>query len=279
MLHTPTSALTILPLEDALCLDQTLHCGQAFRWREISPGVHRGVAGDRAVSVWVQQSYLYVSGDDAPDAEAFWRNYFDLNTDYTAIKTTLSAHPPLKAAVDYAPGIRLLRQGAFEALISFIISQNNHIGRIGAIIERLCERWGEDLGGGAYSFPTPERLAALSLPDLAPLQAGYRDKYLLDAAVRVASGALDLTEVAALPLAEARAALMEIKGVGIKVADCALLYGFYRAEVCPMDVWMKRAMAALLPEGWPESVRPIAGIAQQYLFHYARTCPEALSGG
>lgn len=277
MPHTLTESELLIRLNGALSLDETLYCGQAFRWREEGAGQHRGVVSGRAVTVRTEGDFLYISGDNSPDAEGFWRHYFDLDTDYAAILSLMGNHAGLKAATDYAPGIRVLRQEAFEALICFIISQNNNIKRIGAIVERLCANFGGNLGGGDFSFPTPDRLAALSVEDLSLLQAGYRDRYILDAARRVADGRLNLAEVAALPLDSARAALMEITGVGRKVADCALLFGFYKTEVSPMDVWMKRAMASLLPGGWPDDIKPVAGIAQQYMFHYARTCPDALA--
>lgn len=133
------------------------------------------------------------------------------------------------------------------------------------------------MGGGYYSFPTAERLAALSVEDLAELKAGFRARYILDAAQKISSGEVDLEEIALLPLEDARKALMKITGVGVKVADCALLFGFYRIESYPVDVWIKRVNQHMFPQGLPEYVLPYAGIAQQYLFHYARVCPEAFA--
>ena len=178
-------------------------------------------------------------------------------------------------AAAFAPGIRILRQEPWEALCSFIISQNNHIPRIKGIIERLCQRLGAEIPGTAWhAFPTAERLAACSLEDLAPLRAGFRAKYLLDAARKVASGQVDLARVAAAPVEEGRRELQTIFGVGPKVAECALLYGFHKTECFPLDVWMKRAMATLLPGRRPEEFGENAGLAQQYLFHYSRMHPE-----
>ncbi len=104
------------------------------------------------------------------------------------------------------------------------------------------------------------------------MRAGFRAKYVIDAAQRVASGALDLEQVRAMPLDEARSALQTVRGVGPKVADCALLYGLHRTECFPLDVWMKRAMA-LLPGVSPADFGENAGVAQQYIFHYARMHP------
>ena len=124
---------------------------------------------------------------------------------------------------------------------------------------------------GVRCFPSPERLAGLEEEDLAYLRCGFRARYILDAARKVASGEVDLKALRTAPLAQAREQLMTIVGVGPKVADCALLYGLHRLEAFPMDVWMKRAMKEWFPGKKPEDFGPYAGVAQQYLFHYIRT--------
>ena len=101
-------------------------------------------------------------------------------------------------------------------------------------------------------------------------------RYLLDAARRVHSGQVDFDAIRSLPLEQARQQLMTICGVGPKVADCTLLFGCYRLECCPMDVWMKRVFSSLYPQGLPDCTQGYWGIAQQYLFHYARSCPQIL---
>ena len=125
----------------------------------------------------------------------------------------------MKEAASYASGIRILSQEPFEALITFIISQNNNIKRITGIIGRLCERFGEEISEDTYAFPTPAALAALTEDDLTPIRAGFRHKYILDAAKKVSAGEIDLESLRGLPYEDARNELMKIKGVGIKVAD------------------------------------------------------------
>ena len=212
-------------------------------------------------------------GTNQQEFEEIWENYFDLQTNYAALKSALCCDPVMAEATTYAPGIRVLRQNGWEALCTFIISQNNNIKRIRGIVERLCECFGEPVDGG-FDFPTAERMAQLTLEDLAPLRSGFRAKYLLDAAQKVSSGVVDLSAIPSMTYEEAQAHLRQINGVGPKVADCALLFGFYRLDAFPMDVWMKRAMATLYPDGLPENILPYRGIAQQYLFHYARMHPE-----
>lgn len=257
-----------------LDLAQTLDCGQSFRWEQEENGDFRGVAFDREVTVHLDGGDFYIFGGKAEDS-ALWSDYFDLDFDYGVIKNELSAlSPVLKSAAEYAPGIRILRQDSWEALCSFIISQNNNIPRIKGIIKRLCECFGDKTEDSGYTFPSAARLSDLSVEDLAPLKSGFRAKYLIDAAQRVSSGEINLDEVLIMPIDEARQSLMKIKGVGPKVAECALLYGMHRLECFPMDVWMKRAMAVLLPEFTIEDLGQHAGIAQQYIFHYSRMHPE-----
>ena len=251
-------------------LDATLGCGQTFLWRPLESGGWSGVAAGRAVSARMEGAALILDGAKEED-RAFWENYFALDMDYPAmLERFCTGSKRLAACVEHSPGIRVLRQPFFETLCCFIISQNNNIPRIAAITGRLCEGLGRELPGGRFSFPAPEALAAREPEDLAFLRAGWRAEYLIDAARKVASGQVSEAELAALPDAEARELLMTVKGVGPKVADCVLLYSLSRWSVVPMDVWMKRAMARLFPRGAPVCCRPYQGIAQQFIFDYAR---------
>ena len=257
-----------------LDLRETLDCGQCFRWSEQSDGSFCGIVRGRFAQVRMDGNSLILDGAEESD-RMMWRDYFDLDLDYGKVKRELSAlHPVLAQAARFAPGIRILNQEPFEALISFIISQNNNIKRIAGIVDRLCENFGQEIKAGRFAFPTAERLASLSLDDLAPIRAGFRHRYIIDAAQKVADGTVDLESLRYLPYDEARAELMKITGVGVKVADCVLLYGLHRLDGFPLDVWMKRAMAALFPDLTPKDFGQYAGIAQQYIFHYSRMHPE-----
>jgi N-glycosylase/DNA lyase len=256
-------------------LAETLECGQCFRWDALPDGSYRGIAHRCEIRICLEDGTFVLYGVELREFEAYWVSYFDLALDYGEVKRALCRlEPRLIPAAQYAPGIRVLRQDPWEALATFILSQNNNIPRIRGIVERMCRCFGVLLPGGGYAFPTAERLALLEEADLAPLRCGFRARYLLDAARKVAGGGLALDEVAEMPLSEARDALMKIRGVGPKVADCALLYGMHRLDAFPMDVWIKRAMAVLLPDRKPQDLGEYAGIAQQYLFHYSRMHPE-----
>lgn len=260
-------------------LKDTLMCGQCFRFKENEDGSFWGVAFGKAITLSKTDDTLTLFTNDE-DFQNIWRIYFDLDVDYTKIKEDLSKiHPTLAQAAKFAPGIRILRQEPFEALISFIISQNNNIKRISGIVERLCALWGEEIADGVFAFPTVDALSKLTADDLAPIRAGFRARYIVDAVKKVKSGEIDLEKLNSLSFESAKAQLMKITGVGEKVAHCVLLYGLHRLEGFPMDVWMKRAMAVLFPDLSGEDFGEFAGIAQQYIFHYARLHPELFENG
>ena len=258
-----------------LDLAQTLDCGQSFRWKPQDDGSFHGVAYGKSVTVSLDKTDMYIENATADDFKNIWYSYFDFSLDYGKIREEISTiHPVLNEAAKYAPGIRILRQEPFEALCTFIISQNNNIKRIKGIVQRLCENFGEEISPGDFAFPTPQKMAELSADDLAPLRAGFRNRYLIDAAQKVYSGEVDLESCRTLDYEQARKELMKITGVGVKVADCTLLFGLHRIEAFPVDVWMKRAMEKLFPGMMPSDFGDCAGIAQQYIFHYSRMHPE-----
>ena len=264
----------------SLDLGETLDCGQSFRWKDNGDGSFTGVAYEKLVTVSIRDKDLHIENTTEQDFEKIWRNYFDLDLDYDSIRSSIGEiHPVLKEASAYAPGIRILRQEPWEALCTFIISQNNNIKRIKGIVDRLCTTFGNKIGDtDFYTFPTAENLAKLTPDDLAPLRAGFRNKYIIDASRKVATGEVDLEKCKNVPYDDARAELCKIKGVGNKVADCTLLFGMHRIEAFPIDVWMRRAMERLFPGMTGEDFGEYAGIAQQYIFHYARMHPELFEG-
>ena len=253
---------------NTLNLMQTLEGGQAFRWRHTDDGVFYGVAGGR--SLRLRQEENGVTLLNVPEEELdFWLNYLDMGTNYEEIISRFSADKTLSLASEAGRGLRILRQEPFETLISFIISQNNNIPRIRGIIERLCESFGEKTGD-SYSFPTASHLSALTEEELAPLRAGFRNRYILDAARKTMDKTVDLDLIYDMDYETGKAELKKIVGVGDKVADCVLLFAYHKTEAFPMDVWVKRIVKEYYPDGLPECMGDEKGIAQQYLFEYFR---------
>lgn len=242
-------------------------CGQCFRWD--SAGV--GIAGGKIAKVIREEDIVKIFCK-TEDFDSFWADYFDISLDYENIRQKFSQDSRMHDAISFGKGIRILRQEPWEALVSFIISQCNNIPRIRGIIEKMCAIFGEQVSCGdikRYSFPSAETLSECTLSDLEPLRSGYRAKYILSAAKRVAGGEADLDVISKLNTADARKALLEFEGVGNKVADCTLLFGMGKLDAFPVDVWMKRALSEFFNNEIPD-FGEYAGIAQQYIFHYTR---------
>lgn len=257
-------------------LGQIFDCGQCFRWEKISENGYSGIAFGKHLSIFQASNDIYFKNTSIEDFENIWKNYFDFSFDYKNLKKEfVKIDPILKKAVETYPGIRILKQDPWEALCSFIISQNNNIPRIKKIISKFCENFGKKIEGG-YTFPSAGKVASLTEEDLSIIKSGFRAKYILDAAKKVYLREVDLEKISKTPVETAKNELMKIKGVGPKVADCVLLYGMHKLEAFPLDIWMKKVMETFFKDKTLDIFGKYAGIAQQYLYHYTRTNPKIL---
>lgn len=261
----------ILTGKHAFSPERTFLCGQCFRFEVCEDGSFSCIAGEKRIKArsFGKRTELICK---AEDFESFWREYFDLDRDYEQIDAAIGHDEFLKKCLEFGRGIRILHQQPWEALCSFIISQCNNIPRIKKIINALCTLYGQETKFG-YLFPPPERLAGKSPGELAPLRAGYRAAYLISAANDVVSGRINLDKLKdkSIPSETVRAELMELCGVGRKVADCVMLYGLGRTDAFPVDVWIKRVLQCVYPDGFDAaSYGENAGIIQQYIYYYAR---------
>ena len=275
------------------CPKHVFDCGQCFRWNQEEDGSYTGTALGRTVNIRLLpqengkgSQLLELDGADEADFEAVWRPYLDLDRDYAGIKQTLAKEDPImREAISAGSGIRLLRQDPWEALISFLISQNNNIPRIKKCIETLAARFGEELpefrGRRRFAFPTIENLAALAPEDLAEIRLGYRARYIIETARAVSrDGGQMLFSLPGRPAEEAYEYLTGLCGVGPKVANCILLFSMEKYDRFPIDVWVRRVMGELyrLEEKDIGGIEAFAaehfgeygGFAQQYLFYYMR---------
>jgi len=268
---------------DSFNIAETLECGQCFRFEKINENEYHIVAFSKSLFVYQIEDKIVFYKTSIQEFEEIWIPYFDLNNNYLNIKETLASNDlVMRDAVEFSPGIRILRQEPWECLISFIVSQNNNIPRTRKIIGTLSSTYGKPIGEDVFAFPTPEELGKASVEDLFNCKTGFRSKYIYDAVTKIHSGELDLNSVHQMDLTEARELLMSIKGVGRKIADCVLLFAYARAEVFPTDVWVKRVVQHFYFNKQDTSVVQIhklaenrfgsyAGFAQQYLFVYARS--------
>ncbi len=268
---------------------KTFDCGQCFRFEPVASSRHEcefaGVAHGKLISAAQDGNTLYIYNTNEDEFERVFRRYFGLDTDYGAIADDIlsrSDNPALESAVSVGRGIRILRQEPWETVCSFIISQNNNIPRIKKIISALSARLGEriycpgmeDHGGCGelFTFPSAGAIVAAGVGVLSDLKTGFRARYIMDAAERAADGRLDfkfLTE--SDDTAACAEHLKTVKGIGDKVAACALLFGFGKFDAFPVDVWIKRVIARYFDKCFDKScLGPYAGIAQQYLFYYER---------
>lgn len=258
------SGKDIILYEDDLELDDVLDTGQAFRWDKVGEHSYRGYCLDTYLEISGTGGRFVLKNTPEDVFLSVWAPYFDLDTDYAALRELYSRDATLKEACGFSRGIRLLRQDGWEALACFIFSSNNNIARIKGIVARMTRHFGH--------FPTPGEIAPLSPDDLADLRSGFRAGYIIDAAKKVSSGEVCLEKLREMGYESAKKELMKIKGVGPKVADCVLLGGFGMTEAFPIDVWMKRVMEEYYEDGFPEEFYPTRGIAQLYLFNYIRKC-------
>lgn len=269
-------------------LAQTLECGQCFHFMRSGEEVGTDVS-EYALAAFGKGLRVRQEGDtftffdtDKDEFEKVWIPYFDLDRDYGMIKNFIVArNPELREIVEKNAGIRLLNQGFFETLLSFIISQNNRIPQIKKVVADISATWGNPVGDDMYSFPEPGELEGVCAADFKEKKTGFRAAYLCDAVSKVLSGEIDGEELKGLELDECEKKLCEVKGVGPKVANCIMLFSLGKREAFPIDVWMKRVLEQVYFGGEEKTKNELAvfarekygeygGYAQQYLFAYAR---------
>ena len=254
-------------------IDQIARSGQCFRFRPLGEGHYALVAGGRYIEISQQgQTVRFNCSED--EFETIWRPYFDLDADYGRYKRAVAKRDKyLQSAIATGGGLRILRQELWEVIVCFIISQQNNIPRITKCVENMCSLFGETCYNRSEqvynAFPTAERLAACTAEDLAPVRLGYRAKYILAAARQAASGEVDLDAVRRMDYAHAKAELMRLSGVGVKVAECICLFALHHIDAFPVDTHIRQMLDEHYPKGFPlRRYKGFAGVMQQYAFYY-----------
>lgn len=277
-------------------IEQILECGQCFHFEKLGEKEYVIAAKDHLLHIKQDEDKVIFYKTSEEVFYNIWQSYFDLDNDYGAIIKQIGSREKLylKARNEKETsliqmmgdksGIRILNQDFFETLISFIMSQNKQIPHIKQIVSNLSERYGNYLGevGGKkyYTFPSAKILSEVSEAELRECKMGFRAPYVLDACGKVLSGTVSEERMRKADIIEAKEELLQIKGVGEKIANCVLLFGLGKTSAFPVDVWIKRIMENLYFEKETKNEEIIAaaselfgeygGYAQQYLFYYGR---------
>ncbi|MEF9933880.1 MAG: DNA glycosylase [Clostridium sp.] len=258
-------------------------CGQCFRWNELEDGSYIGVVSGRVIRAFESNNSIYFEGANEEDIELL-TEYFDLNRSYGDIKKLISKDDKvLEEAIKSGEGIRVLNQDPFETIISFIISARNSIPMIKKTVENLSRMFGDEIifkGSNYYAFPTPKQLSMATEQELREAGCSFRAPYVYQTTRDILDGNIDIYSLKDKDIDEALNELITLKGVGIKVADCIMLFSMKKTDAFPVDVWIKRIMEYFyvkestslkkMREIARDKFKENAGIAQQYLFYYAR---------
>lgn len=285
-------------------IKQILECGQCFRWDKITDENYIVVAFGRVIEILQKDDDVIIYNSNEEDFNNIWLYYFDLERNYDDIKDVLAQDEILRKSVEFGYGIRILNQDPFEMLISFIISARNSIPSIKKTVKKICENWGERIEYKDeiyHTFPTPKAIKNATLEEIQGTGASFRSKYIVDTIKKVNDAIevkedmalnpdkyperpeildFDLDYIMSLNDDDCHIALQKFMGVGAKVADCIMLFSMAKHSSFPVDVWVKRAMIHfyVAPDVSLNKMRVFArdkfgvlsGMAQQYLFYYAR---------
>lgn len=284
-----------MQLEVDFDLDVSLCCGQVFRWKKSDMWWY-GVVGEKVIKIRQCESQLEFVGAD----EEFVRQYFGLNDNLDEIKQKIAKDPYIKTGLEKFNGLRIVRQVPWECLASFICATYKSIAAIESMLRNISKKYGEKRcidGMEFYTFPSSELLSTVSENGLIECGLGYRAKYLLATTKKIYEEKIDLETLKGVPYLELRKKLLEFQGVGLKVADCVMLFSMEKSEAFPVDVWVKRVIldhyANKFPEDFVKKMRShdsltnseylkigdfarsyfgcYAGYAQEYLYHLKRT--------
>ncbi|MBE5746230.1 MAG: DNA-3-methyladenine glycosylase 2 [Clostridiales bacterium] len=251
-----------------------LECGQIFRYKKVENDYIVFSKSEKAI-VKTYRDKVEITCTNVD----YFIKFFDLETNYTNIKQKLGQFDELKPILDICYGVRILKQWDYEMIISFIISSNNNIKRIQMIIENICKKFGKNMGE-YFAFPTLKELENASIEDFKLCGAGYRAKYLVNVIKQLKD--FNYNEIYSLSSEKAIDKILSLSGVGPKVADCILLFGFNKNDVFPVDTWIKKVYNSYFTKEKTDNVKEIrknlvkmfgdlSGYAQQYLFYYKRS--------
>ena len=253
-------------------ISHILECGQVFTYKKNAENDYDVYSLDEFANVKkIGDEYIIYTKNPK-----YFVNYFDLDTDYSAIKKDIAKNDYIKKAINYGSGIRILRQNLLEVIIGFIVSANNNISRITKTMQKIRE-YGEKKDN-YYAFPTLSRLNDITIQDFKDTGAGYRAEYLYQTIRQLND--VDLPKTKQWDTQKLKKWLLSLYGVGTKVADCILLFGYGRCDCFPVDTWIEKVYLDIfktkqsrlkMSSDLVQYFGKNAGYAQQYLFFYKRS--------
>lgn len=274
--------MLVIDVENELDLENTLTCGQIFRYQQEIDNSFTVVISDRVINLKYDNYKLYVKSNKLDNLENVIREYLDLDRDYKSIMDKIRVmDSTLAKYLDNSLGLKMIKQDKLECIISYVISQNNSVRNIQMSLNMLSESYGEKvefLNKEYYLFPKLDRLVNLSLEDFRKCKVGFRDKYLVGIIESINNGSFDLNMIDILNTEEALQYLINFKGIGMKVASCILLFSYQRFDVYPVDTWVKKFMEDNYNIVGEKNIRKYckktygeySGLAIQYMFNSKR---------
>ena len=263
-------------------LDDTITCGQIFRFFKQDDNSYDIILKDRVINVYMDEEYLCVSSNNENDLEKVVRLYFDLDNDYALMNNYLrKSDKKIIPAVDFSSGLMMIKQDPFETIMEYIISANNGVPQIANALNNIAKNYGKKIvfnDKEYFLFPQYKDLKDVSVEEFRNCKVGFRDKYLKLMIDKLNNNEINLDEFYDLDTKEALDKLMENVGIGPKVASCILLFAYQKYDVFPIDTWVKKVMKNDYGIEGEKNIRDFAtktygkysGIAIQYVFNYGR---------
>lgn len=263
-------------------IQHILECGQVFSYKKVG-NIFYVFPQDKLCKVYYSNNCCIIESENID----YFENYFDLKTDYSKMKKELLNFPELKLPIEFGSGIRILKQDLLETIISFIISANNNIKRITSTLLKLREHFNKEIKNSYnekfFEFPKLSELESLNESFFVSIGAGYRAKYLVETIKLLKQFLTDFSfeKSEKIETKVLLAELLKLKGVGRKVAECILLFGYGKKDVFPVDTWIKKVYSDLfkftnlksadsISDFLINRYKNLSGYAQQYLFYSKR---------
>ena len=287
------SQLVLDQVNTPLNLDHTLGCGQVFRW-EKKDNYWYGVVDGTVIKLRQDHDGIMYKTFPKDRGEDFIRRYLRLDDELPLILSKIDRDAAIGRAVGALYGLRIVRQEPWECLVSYICATFSNIPRIKGMIQNISKKFGKEIlfeNDLFYTFPDVKTLAKITLRELSDCGLGFRARYILETSKMIKDQTINLNALNRLTYDAAKRQLLNLAGVGPKVADCVLLFSADQLEAFPVDVWMRRTISEHYGKHFRKDVREgnissrsyeqvnrfgreyfgeFAGYAQEYLYHYYR---------